>query len=60
MEGYDANEQAQVEATGKNVEEAIEKHLDELVRLPTDELLELRFQKYRSMGEVEEEATSEA
>ena len=42
-------------AAAQTVEEAIEKQLDELVRIPLDELVEQRFQKYRNMGNAEEE-----
>jgi acetyl-CoA carboxylase carboxyl transferase subunit alpha len=35
----------------ENVKAAIQKHLAEIKKIPLDELLELRYQKYRSIGQ---------
>ena len=44
---------------GEILKQALEKHLDELSKLSTEQLREARYRKFRSMGRVLEQSTTE-
>ena len=44
---------------GEVLKQALEKHLEELLRLSTEQLKEARYRKFRSMGRVLEQSTTE-
>jgi acetyl-CoA carboxylase carboxyl transferase subunit alpha len=42
------------EETAKNIKSAVKRYFIELMKIPKDELLQMRYKKFRSMGQFEE------